>query len=107
MPTKPKNRADLEALLNAKAWKDPKFKKKLLSDPNAVLKEMGVDLKNLKVRIVEDDANTVTFVLHPAPQNAASMNEEELRKVAGGCTRYSGCQESYCPLGTHQQERSN
>lgn len=84
MPASPKNRGDLEAMLNAKAWKDPKFKKKLHTDPHGALKEMGVDLKHVKVRIIEDDSHTVTFVLHPAPQNASSMNEHELKKVAGG-----------------------
>lgn len=83
MPSSPKNRADLEAMLNAKAWKDPKFKKKLLTDPSSALKEMGVDIGK-KVRVVEDDSNTVTFVLHPAPQNASSMSDAELKKVAGG-----------------------
>jgi hypothetical protein len=79
------NKKDFEAMINAKAWKDPKFRKKLLSDPNSALKEMGVDIpKNIKVRVVEDDKTTVTFVIHPAPQNAMEMNENKLRKVAGG-----------------------
>jgi hypothetical protein len=82
----PKNRADLEAMLNAKAWKDPKFKKKLLSDPEAALKEMGIDHlpKNAKVRIIEESSDTVTFVLHPQPKNVPALSEEELKKVSGG-----------------------
>lgn len=94
MPAHPKNKADLEAMLNAKAWKDPKFKKKLLEDPNAALKEMGVDFKHLKVRVVEDNNHTVTFVLQPAPNNMGSMGEEELKKVAGGA---GGCTNNDCP----------
>lgn len=83
MPASPKNRANLEAMINAKAWKDPKFKKKLLSDPHAALKEMGVDLKGVKVHVIEEDSHTVTFVLHHTPQNASGMSEMELRKIAG------------------------
>jgi hypothetical protein len=85
MPASPKNKHDLEAVLNAKAWKDPKFKKKLLEDPKSALKEFGVEIsEKTKVRIVEDDKNTVTFVLLPTPENVGKMEEEELRKVAGG-----------------------
>ncbi len=81
----PKNRTELEAMINAKAWKDPKFKQKLLKDPNAALKEMGIDLRNVKARVVEEDSHTVTFVLHPAPKDLISLSEGELKKVAGGC----------------------
>jgi hypothetical protein len=84
----PKNRADLEAMLNARAWKDPKFKSKLLSDPESALKEMGFDHlpKNIKIRIVEESSDTVTFVLHPAPEYHSALTEEEMKKIAGaGC----------------------
>jgi hypothetical protein len=92
MPASPKNRHDLEAVLNAKAWKDPKFKKKLLEDPKSALKEMGIDVPaKTKVRIVEDDKNTVTFVLLPAPESVGQVEEEELRRVAGGQCLQSQC----------------
>ena len=101
MPTSPKNKQELEAMLNAKAWKDPKFKKKLLEDPKSALKELGVDVPaKLKVRIIEDDKNTVTFVLLPTPDNASKMEEDELRKVAGGkagCDYVSKLPETFWP----------
>jgi predicted phosphohydrolase len=83
MTKQPKNRADLEAMLNVKAWKDPKFKKKLLSDPHGALKEMGIDIKNVKVKVIEEEKDTVIFVLHPTPMNP-EISDEELRRVAGG-----------------------
>lgn len=86
------NKKDFEAMINAKAWKDPKFRKKLLSDPKGALKEMGVDIpKNIKVRVVEDDKTTVTFVIRPSPQVASGWEESELRKVAGGSESGTGC----------------
>lgn len=98
----PKNKHDLEAMLNAKAWKDPKFKKKLLEDPQAALKEMGIDAnKEIKIRVVEDDNNTVTFVLRASGvENFSAMEKEELKKISGGagktgsacaCTGTHGC----------------
>lgn len=84
MKSNPKNKGDSEAMLNAKAWKDPKFKKKLLKDPHAAIEEMGFDIPpQVKIRIVEEDADTVIFVLHPAPRNQP-MAEEELQQIAGG-----------------------
>jgi hypothetical protein len=91
----PKNKQDFEAMLNAKAWKDPKFKKKLKDNPKEALKEMGLDVsKDVQIRIVEDDKNTVTFVIRSEPQNVAKMGEEELRKIAGG----GACINSVCPI---------
>lgn len=82
------NCKETESKINIKAWKDPAFKKKLLNDPQAVLKELG--MKNLpssvKVRIVEEGKNEWCITLHAAPPNAAKMSEEELEKwnAAGG-----------------------
>lgn len=79
------NKKDFEAMVNAKVWKDPKFRRKLLEDPKGALKDMGIDIPhNLNIRIVEDDKTMVTFVILPAPLHATEMEEIELRKVAGG-----------------------
>jgi hypothetical protein len=87
MPASPKNKHDLEAMLNAKAWKDPKFKKKLLEDPKVALKEAGFDMsKEVKIRVVEDDKDTVTFVLREGPSNLAELDEEEIQKIVGGAS---------------------
>jgi hypothetical protein len=85
MPLSPKRIKDFEAIINAKVWKDPKFRSKLLEDPKTALNEMGIDIpKNIDVRVIEDDKTTVTFVILPAPLHATEMEEIELRKVAGG-----------------------
>jgi hypothetical protein len=95
MPLSPKKLKDFEAMVNAKVWKDPKFRKKLLEDPKGALKEMGVDIpKNINVRIVEDDKTTVTLVILPSPEHATEMDERELRKVAGGEGCYRTCDKS-------------
>ena len=84
-------------MLNAKAWKDPKFKKKLKDNPKEALKEMGLDVsKEIQIRIVEDDKNTVTFVINSTPQNLATMEEEELKKISGGSGLTGGLCEENC-----------
>ncbi len=73
----------------AKAWKDPAFKKKLLSNPGDALKEMGVNIPaNANVKVVENTPNSYTFVLPASPANIKSLSEAELETVAaaaGGC----------------------
>lgn len=79
-----KEPATVREKIIAKAWKDPAFKKRLLSNPKAVIDEMGGDLPdNVKVKVVEDAADTFTFVLPPSPTKGRELNEKDLEKVAG------------------------
>ena len=69
----------------AKAWKDPTFKKKLLSDPKAALKECGIQVPaNVNVKVIEDQSDSYTFVLPQAPTNATTLSPKELATMAGG-----------------------
>lgn len=69
----------------AKAWKDPTFKQKLLSNPSEALKECGVNVpSNTKIKVIEDHAGAYTFVLPAAPSNLSKMSDAELTKIAGG-----------------------
>ncbi len=78
----------------AKAWKDPEFKKKLLADPKAAVKEMGIDIpKDVSVKVVEDTPQTLTIVLPKAPTNAKEIDEGALEKLAAGIT---GSKCEYC-----------
>ncbi len=72
----------------AKAWKDPAFKKKLLSNPKEALESCGIKIPaNINVKVVEDSANTYTFVLPAAPKNVATLSEADLAKLTGGDTQ--------------------
>lgn len=86
MATPSKNNIrEIEAKVIAKAWKDPAFKKKLLSNPKAALTEMGVALpEGVNVRCIEDTKNSMTFVLPTTPSDSAHLSETELSKIAGG-----------------------
>ena len=66
----------------AKAWSEPEFKKRLLSDPNAVLKENGMDVpEGVKVQVLEDTNQLVHLAL-PAPPDELDL--DQLDKAAGG-----------------------
>jgi hypothetical protein len=79
-------RRDLETRLIEKAWKDPEFRRQVLSDPKGMLESyLGRKLpEGLKIHIHEEDANTLHFSVPPAPANVAQLSDEDLEKVAGG-----------------------
>jgi hypothetical protein len=70
--------------LVAKARADPAFKKRLLADPAAVLKEHGLLVpagKQIKVVENTDKVIHLTIPLAPAPEE---LSAEELHRAAGG-----------------------
>lgn len=83
--------------LIARAWKDPQFKKLLLSNPKAALKELHIPFDaNKEIRVVEEgqkyskDENIVTIVLPKLPVEATKMSEKELAAMAGGTAMMAG-----------------
>lgn len=91
MANKPKNGRELQAKIIARAWKDPRFKEKLLKNPKAAFKEMGADIpENIQVKVVEDKPNTFTFAL-PSPVKAAKeLSDKELELLAAGAMGHVG-----------------
>jgi hypothetical protein len=79
-------RRDLETALIEKCWKDPEFKKAVLSDPKAMLeRHMGQKLPApIKIFIHEEDANTLHFSIPRAPSNLTELSDDDLERVAGG-----------------------
>jgi|SRR3954465_7679794 len=79
-------RRDLETRLIERAWKDPEFRKQVVSDPKGMLeKQLGRSLpEKLKIHIHEEDANTLHFSVPTPPANTAELSDEDLEKVAGG-----------------------
>jgi len=56
--------------LAAKAWSDAEFKAELLADPMKVFKENSMEVPvGIEVRIVENTADTMHFILPPKPSD--------------------------------------
>ena len=65
----------------ARAWSDDDFKRRVLSDPETVFAEYGVELpEGTDVMVLEDTATTRHFVLPVSPDG--DLMEEEL--IGGG-----------------------
>lgn len=63
--------AALRSQIIERAWIDPEFKKRLMSDPKAAIKEaLGISLpESFKVRTVEESSDEFYLVLPSAPSN--------------------------------------
>jgi Nitrile hydratase, alpha chain len=67
-----------------KAWQDDAFKKRLLANPTAVLKEQGLEVSaGVQVRVVENTDQVIHLTL-PAKPREGELSEDELENVAGG-----------------------
>jgi hypothetical protein len=76
--------------LIAKAWTDEGFRRRLLSDPGATLKDEGVDLPaGREVRVLEDTDKVVHYVL-PAKPKELELSDDLLDQVAGGLVAGGG-----------------
>jgi hypothetical protein len=79
-------RREIESQLIAKAWKDETFKQELISNPKAVFaRELGQELpENLKIKVLEETADTIYLALPRSPQVSEELSDEALEAVAGG-----------------------
>ncbi|AWB43599.1 NHLP leader peptide family natural product precursor [Paenibacillus sp. CAA11] len=70
----------LQSQVVQKAWQDPSFKTKLLSDPKAALQEfLGVELPDhIKVKAVEEQSDEFFIVLPPNPSKALAPDVKPL-----------------------------
>jgi len=67
----------------SKAWSDPAFKSKLLSDANAALAGIGISTpKGIKYRVHESTPTERHFVLPPPP--TGELSDELLESATGG-----------------------
>ena len=78
-----------EAKIIAKALEDDEFRKALIDQPKAALEKLrGKPLpEGLNVRVLEEEANSLTIVLPQKPAaagEAGELSDEALEKVAGG-----------------------
>lgn len=63
--------ATLKNQVIQKAWEDPSFKQKLLTDPKTALYEvLGIQLPdNITLRTVEEGSNEFYLVIPPSPSS--------------------------------------
>ncbi len=77
------------AKIVAKAWTDEAFKKKLLQNPEKVLKEMGIALPaDVKLELHQQTEKKLHLILPAKPQGR--LSEQELNHIAAGGSQSCG-----------------
>ncbi len=75
---------ELWSQIVAKARRDESFKRRLLAEPAAIVKEHGLEVPTgVQLRLVEKPGQILELTLLPVGL-AAELSEEELSTVAGG-----------------------
>lgn len=84
--TSQRTRKDIEAHITAQVWKDEAYKQELFSNSKAVIeREFNVQLPaEMSVQVLEENPNTLYFVLPMYPTSSKELTEEQLETVAGG-----------------------
>jgi hypothetical protein len=79
------SRGEINDIIAGFATRSPEYKKALLANPKKVLgKQMNQELPGfLKVKVVQDTADTVHLVLPHVPQEG-ELSDADLESVAGG-----------------------
>ena len=82
----PLTRDAIGQLIAEKAWREPDFHRAILADPHAAIEQAtGQPVPpGVTIKVVEDDAHTVHFVMPARPSQTGEVSDEELEQVAGG-----------------------
>ncbi|RVQ13203.1 NHLP leader peptide family RiPP precursor [Sinorhizobium meliloti] len=65
----------------ARSWTDEAFKKQLMTDPHAALREVGVTVpEGIKLMVVENTADTQYLVLPAPPAHPGDVSMDELAR---------------------------
>lgn len=84
----------------ARTWADDEFRKKLLSDPAAVLRAEGMPIPaGMVFRVVEDTEKVCHLVLPVRADTWGELSDADLDKVSGGAGPVYGRR---TPTGTSQ-----
>lgn len=97
MPNK-KWTKELQAKIIARAWKDETFKKLLLKNPKAALKEYGVEIpSDCTLTALSEDTTHAYIILPQCPTNLNKLSEAELEALAAASNTARSC--SVCCFG--------
>lgn len=83
------------------AWKNPRFKEELLSNPQEALRKLHCPCPaECKVKVVEETDESWTIVIPKSPVDMQKLSEADLALMAGGTAppiiseSYSSCKNS-------------
>ena len=79
------SKEEFETAVIEKCWKDEEFKNKLTTNSTeAINNEFGLDLRYIKISVVETEPNEIVIGIPPKPNFDKELSEKELDAAAGG-----------------------
>ncbi|MGU3471152.1 NHLP leader peptide family RiPP precursor [Paenibacillus sp. D51F] len=67
----------LKVQIIQKAWKDPEFKAKLLSDPKSALQAFGIMVpEEIELQVMEETPSSYFLIIPPNPADLAGSGDE-------------------------------
>src|SRR2546423_15269519 len=79
-------RAWAEAMARIWSHNDEDFKKKLIQNPREAFEELGAKIpEGVNVRVIENDAHTVNFVIPPKPKELEKLTDQDLSELYRAC----------------------
>jgi len=78
-------RREIEDYLIERAMVDPEFRKELLTEPDRLLRELGLPVgDDVKIRVLEEEPRSFYLVLPRVLQDIEEASDADLDEVAGG-----------------------
>lgn len=77
---------DPVSTLILRAWRDEAFKKRLIADPAAAIKEAGLELPPDVSLTVLEETDTQRYLVLPAKPEGGTLSDEALEGVTGGAS---------------------
>jgi len=78
-------RREVEDYLVERAMVEPSFRRRLLEDPTALLREIGLPIgPEVKIRVLEEESKAFYIVLPRVLRDLEELDDEELDGVSGG-----------------------
>lgn len=72
----------------SKAWREPDFKQRLMTNPSAALAELGLEVPaEVNIKIVENSSDSVTLVLPATPDDLEKFAANTLVEFTN-CTKH-------------------
>lgn len=98
------SKKDWEAAIIVRAWKDDNFKKKLLENPEAALREANIPYPSgCKLSFTLAKKDEVVVVIPQTPKEMKELGDKDLSKLAAGIAKseyyYEGKEMKYKPTG--------
>ena len=86
-------RREIEDYLIERAMVEPEFRRRLLGEPEKLLRDIGLPVgPDVKIRVFEEEPKSFYIVLPRVLRQVEELEDEDLSQVSGGTAAFFGYQ---------------